>query len=219
MMTTRRPSGCVGTIARPGRVRGRVRRPRRPCDIVRRGEGGGWSATTGRLRRPWSQPASLFPTASPRGRGRAVRPSRARPCPKTPAGWSDDLLRSVDTVSAGRLACRASAPSPAEVRPASRATGHVDLAVELELLDQRGLVAQGGNDEVPVPLGHAGIARVGHSHGRQIVVMNQGPVTLDGDLAPEVIDPTGRSRGVLEENLGLSTTEGKNAGGSLASAW
>ena len=47
---------------------------------------------------------------------------------------------------------------------------------------------------------------------RQVVVMHDRPVALDGDLAPEVVNSAGGCLGVLEEDLGLVNHGGDECG-------
>ena len=122
-----------------------------------------------------------------------------------------DLLRSVDTIGAsvvGLLYQGALADGSCR-----RWRGVIDLTVQLKLLNQRRLVAQGLSDEIPEPIIHSSLARVGDSHVCQIVVMHQRPFALDGHLAPEVVDPAGRGLCVLKENYGLIDHRGDKGGG------
>ena len=79
----------------------------------------------------------------------------------------------------------------------------IDLTVQLEFLHQRGLISKRRNDEVAIPELNARLARVGHFAGRQVVVVDNRPVALDGHLAPEVVKLATSGRRVLEEDLRL----------------
>ena len=150
-------SGLTGTTLSPGRVRGREN-----AEMTVQY----WPSWSGRRVVNDQSPDDVGmghsrPVSSSRGlrrRRRAASGSRTR---ELRLAGRDDLLGPVGLVGAFRVGLPHQGPTAGRGHGRRRGIcGPSIRPLSWEILDQRGLVAQGGYDEVPVPLGYSGIARV-----------------------------------------------------------